>query len=66
MTVRVVPLKSREAADPRMGGSVFERLAVVAELTELGWTLARLPRPTYTRATIPVVITTLAKHAAGR
>jgi hypothetical protein len=64
VTVRVVSLGSREAGDSRMGGTVEERLAVVAELTELGWTLAKLPRPTYTRATIPVVITTLAKHLA--
>lgn len=58
MTVRIVPRNSREASDARMGGTVTERLAVVAELTELGWALAKLPLPTYTRATMPVVVTT--------
>lgn len=58
MTVRVVPLGSREANEARMDGTVAERLAVVAELTELGWALAKLPLPTYTRATMPVVVTT--------
>ena len=58
MTVRIVPLNSREASEARMGGTVTERLAVVAELTELGWALAKLPLPTYTRATMPVVVTT--------
>ncbi len=58
MTVRIVPLNSREASDARMGGTVTERLAVVAELTELGWALAKLPLPTYTRDTMPVVVTT--------
>lgn len=60
MTARVVPLTSREAGDPRMGGTVDERVAAVAVLTELAWTLAKRPFPTYTRATMPVVMTTLA------
>lgn len=58
MTVRIVPLNCREASEARMGGTVTERLAVVAELTALGWALAKLPLPTYTRATMPVVVTT--------
>ena len=58
MTVRIVPLNSREASEARMSGTVTERLAVVAELTELGWALSKLPLPTYTRATMPVVVTT--------
>lgn len=62
MTARVVPLGSREAGDARMGGTAAERLAVVAELSELGWALAKLPFPAYTRATMPVVVTTLAAH----
>lgn len=62
MTVRVVPLESRDAGDARMGGTVTERLAVVKQLTEMGWGLANLPFPTYTRATMPVVLTTLARH----
>jgi hypothetical protein len=60
MTARVVSLSSREAADPRMGGTVAQRVAAVAELTEHAWKLARRPFPSYTRATMPVVVTTLA------
>lgn len=33
MTIRVVPLSSPEAEDPRMGGSVAERVAAVAALS---------------------------------
>ena len=53
MTARVVPLSSSEAADPRMGGTVDQRVAAVAELTEHAWKLARRPFPSYTRATMP-------------
>ena len=63
MTVRVVPLASPEAGDARMGGTVAERVAAVAVLTELAWTTAKRPLPTYTRATMPVVLTTLAAHS---
>jgi hypothetical protein len=62
MTARVVSLHSREAGDARMAGTVAERVAVVAELTALGWALAKLPFPSYTRATMPIVMTTLAGH----
>lgn len=63
MTVRVVPLTSREAGDARMGGTVDERVAAVAVLTEQAWTLSRRPFPTYTRATMPAVVTTLAEQS---
>jgi hypothetical protein len=62
MTVRIVPLNSREAGDARMGGTVAERVAVVAEITAIGWTLANRPFPAYTRAGMPVVVTTLAEQ----
>jgi hypothetical protein len=65
MTVRVVALGSRDADDVRTGGTVAERLAAVAELTELGWALARLPLPAYSRRTMPVVVTTLSAQADG-
>lgn len=45
-----------------MGGTVDERVAAVAVLTEEAWTLAKRPFPTYTRATMPVVVTTLASQ----
>jgi len=57
MTVRIVPLNSREASEAWLGGTVTERLAVVAELTALGWALTKLPLPRYTRATMPGVVT---------
>jgi len=63
MTARVVPLASKEAGDPRMGGTAAERVAAVAELTRTAWTLSKRPLPTYTRATMPVVVTTLARHS---
>lgn len=59
LTVRVVPLASPEAGDPRMGGSVDERVAAVAILSAEGWRLSGRPLPTYTRATIPVVVSPL-------
>lgn len=64
MTVRVVPLTSPEAGDARMGGTVDERVAAVAALTAAAWTLASRPLPVYTRATMPVQVTSLAEHAA--
>jgi hypothetical protein len=63
MTARVVPLRSREAGDPRMGGTIDERVAAVAVLSEAAWKAAGRPFPTYTRATMPVRITTLAEQS---
>ena len=63
LTARVVPLTSPEAGDPRMGGTLEERVAAVAVLTAEGWRLSGRPLPTYTRATIPVVVSTLQDHA---
>jgi hypothetical protein len=48
-----------------MGGTVEQRLAAVVELTSEAWHLAGRPLPTYTRATMPVVVATLRDHAAG-
>ena len=62
MTVRLVPLGSREAGDSRMGGTAAERVAAVAALTELAWKQSGRPLPSYTRATMPVVVTTLARQ----
>ena len=63
ITVRLVPLSSPEAASPRMGGTVDERVAAVMVLTEEAWRLAGRPFPQYTRQTIPVVRGTLQEHA---
>lgn len=65
MSIRVVPLSSAEAGDSRMGGTVDDRVAAVAELSVAAWRLAGCPLPTYTRATMPVVLTTLADHAGS-
>lgn len=64
LTVRVVPLESREAGDATVEGTAAERLALVARLSEASWALTGRPRPAYTRATMPVVVTTL--QAQGR
>jgi hypothetical protein len=62
MTVRVVPLASPEASDPRMGGTVEDRVAAVAELSAEGWRLSGRALPTYARDTMPVALTTLRDH----
>lgn len=62
MTARVVPLTSAEAGDARMGGTPDERAAAVALLTEEAWRVSGRSLPTYTRATMPVVVATLADH----
>ena len=59
MTVRVVPLRSREASDARVGGSVAERVSLVGQLSEMLWTQTGRPRPRYTRTSMPVVLTSL-------
>lgn len=59
MTVRIVPLRSDEAGDGRVGGSPDERLTVLAELSRRMWELTGHPLPTYTRQTIPMKLTTL-------
>lgn len=59
MSVRVVPLHSPEASDARVGGTAGERLALVVTLSETSWERTGRNRPTYTRSTMPVVITTL-------
>jgi hypothetical protein len=65
MTARVVPLSSPEAGDARMGGTPADRLAALEALTLEAWRLAGRPLPSYTRATMPVVLATLQDHAAG-
>lgn len=66
ITGRVVSLRSVEAGDPRMGGTVDERVAAVAVLTAEAWRLAGRPLPSYTRGSMPVVLSTLAAHAGSR
>ena len=62
MTVRVVPLVSREADDARTGGTIEERLSAVDALTAEAWRLSGRPLPSYTRKTMPVAVRTLHDH----
>ncbi len=65
MTARVVPLTSAAAGNSRMGGTIDERVAAVAELTMEAWRASGRPFPVYTRATMPVSIGTLRNHAGA-
>lgn len=60
MTARVVPLQSDEAGDARVGGTAAERLSLLADLSRRMWELTKRPRPTSTRGSMPVKMTTLA------
>lgn len=62
MTARVVPLRSDEASDARVGGTAAERLALLAELSRRMWALTQNPLPAYTRSTIPVRLSTLGEQ----
>ena len=62
MTARVVPLASDDAGDGRVGGTAADRLVLLADLSRRMWELTRRPHPTYTRATMPVKLTTLAEQ----
>lgn len=55
MTVRIVPLRSGEADDGRVGGTAADRIILVATLSETLWSLTHRPLPAYTRDTMPVV-----------
>lgn len=63
MTVRWVPLGSRDAGESRVYESVAERLQLVDQLSESGWALSQRPLPTYSRATMPVVWKALGETA---
>jgi hypothetical protein len=58
MTVRVVPLGSREAGEARVEGAPAEQLRLVSRLSEALWARTGRAFPTYTRATMPVVLGT--------
>jgi hypothetical protein len=62
MTVRIVPLGSAEAADGRVAGTPEQRLELLRELSERMWALTGRPLPRYTRATMPVKLSTLAEQ----
>lgn len=60
MTARIVPLRSDEASDNRVAGTAEERLAVLADLSQRMWAQTGRPIPQYTRAAMPVRLSTLA------
>ena len=62
MTARVVPLDSDEAGDARVAGTPTKRLAILADLSRRMWALTGRPEPLYTRATMPVRLTSLAEQ----
>jgi len=63
ITARVVPLRSREAGEPPCPSTAAERIALVTRLAREMWALSGKPRPRYTRATMPVVVTRRGSHA---
>lgn len=56
---RSAPGHGREGSPQPAVGSPAQDLATVTHLTLHAWTLAGRALPTYTRATMPVVVTTL-------
>ena len=62
MTVRIVPLRSNEAGDGRVGGTAGERMALVGELSRRAWALTKQPVPSYTRQTMPVRLISLTEQ----
>lgn len=62
MTARVVGLRDKVAGDAHVGGTLAERLEMMAELARVGWELSGRPFPQYERATMPVRVTTLASQ----
>lgn len=59
MTYRVVALESAEARDARLGSTVAERLAMLAELSRLAWAASGRPLPRYERRDMPVRLAAL-------
>jgi hypothetical protein len=62
MTYRVVPLDSPEARDARLGTTAAERLLMLRELSRMTWTASGRPLPTYTRAHMPIRLSTLSEQ----
>jgi hypothetical protein len=56
MTIRFVSLRSAERGDSRVAGTIGERVALVGILSADSWARTHRPLPTYTRATMPIVV----------
>lgn len=64
MTVRMVPLRSREASECRVAGTPSERVALVGVLSAELWAHTQQPLPGYERTAMPVSVVT--RQANGR
>jgi hypothetical protein len=56
MTARIVPLRSREASEPPCPPGLSGRIALVTRLSREMWALTGRPLPSYSRATMPVIL----------
>jgi hypothetical protein len=56
MTFRRSHLRSTEAADARVAGTISDRLALVPALSLAAWANGKKPLPGYDRSQIPVRI----------
>ncbi len=65
MTYRIVPLASREAAEPPTADTISERLAMVSELSRMAWLASGRPFPAYSRSNIPVQFRRLRDEAGA-
>lgn len=59
MTFRRSDLRSADAADSRVAGTIAQRLALVRTLSLAAWANSRKPLPSYDRSRIPVRIVKL-------
>ncbi|MDB4913833.1 MAG: hypothetical protein JWM95_1477 [Gemmatimonadetes bacterium] len=65
MTYRVVPLGSREASSAHLGMTASQRLNMLEELSHMTWVATGLPLPTYSRAEMPVTLSTLREQGSS-
>lgn len=66
MTYRVVPLGSREAASAQLGMTAAQRLDMLSELSHMTWVATGRPLPTYSRAGMPVKLSTLREQGSSK
>ncbi|MDX1747913.1 MAG: hypothetical protein R3324_18420 [Halobacteriales archaeon] len=62
MTARVVPLGSAEADRPPSPRTAKERIELVAVVSRQAWSLTGRRLPEYTRAEMPVTVSTLTEQ----
>lgn len=62
LTYRVVPLQSAEAGSAPAAVTLGQRLEMIRELSRMAWSSAHRTPPAYTRATMPIRLSTLAEQ----